>query len=267
MYCRDNGFSVVYFSYLIVFYNGCETTYSWLSVHVSDFRVVRRRYLPSSADTCCNLLLETNWAEGVTIRGRHFLRRRGQHSPSDFLHLDAVWSRVLFWGTDRLAVASLILCSVFRSRAQLPTSLPPPCPACLPISHPLWLSVCVYVYHNYHALQPPTQRPCSPAPPIAQHAPNPDMARFLISSFLPPGSERDRITNSVLSLPSLQPPLPSLTVYGLCFAMYQPAACSSCWPQHVTSILPLPSLGLFLSRLLGWPTSHHPFTDLSIVPH
>lgn len=92
-------------------------------------------------------------------------------------------------------MASLILCSVFRSRAQPPSSLPPACPACLPISHPLRVCVCVYVCHNYC---PPNPHPKSlfSYPPTAQHAPNPDMARFLISPFFPPGSERNRITNS-----------------------------------------------------------------------
>lgn len=67
-------------------------------------------------------------------------------SPPDSPRLDAVWNRErYFWVLADWQRLSLILCSVFKSRAQTPPSLPLLGPACLPISHPLWLCVCMYI--------------------------------------------------------------------------------------------------------------------------
>lgn len=128
-------------------------------------------------------------------------------------------------GPDRLAVLSLILCSVFRSRAQPPFSLPPPCPACLPISHPLRVCVCMYItviapsnpHHDVPVLLPPPTLP-SMLPILTWHD-------FLSPPSCLLGLRGTGSLTQLLPLPSLQPSLPSLmsTVYSLCIAIYHPA--------------------------------------------
>lgn len=87
---------------------------------------------------------------------------------------------------------------LFSIQEQSPAALLPPTTLpCLFTHQPPGVSVRVYVYHNYRALQPPLVRvPLLATNITAQHVPNPDMARFLISPFLPPVPERDTITAS-----------------------------------------------------------------------
>lgn len=103
---------------------------------------------------------------------------------------------------------------------------------CLFTHQPPVVSARAYVYHNYRALQPLAARlsRAAPCPAAAQHAPNPDMARFLISSLLPPGCERNGISGCA-------PPFPistatstltwvMMTVHALCIAISElPAVC------------------------------------------
>lgn len=105
----------------------------------------------------------------------------------------------------------LILCSVFRSRAQPSPSLLPLCPACLPISHPSRARVCMYIAiiapSNPHSDVPVV-------PPFPSMFPIP--ARHDFSS---PGSERDRSVPPS-SFSSATRPL-SGTVSALLFQRYQ----------------------------------------------
>lgn len=125
--------------------------------------------------------------------------------------------------------------------------LPPTTLSCLFTHQPPVVSVRVYVYHNYRALQPPPRRPCSPAPP-----PLPSMLSiltwhdFLSPPFLLPGSERDRITHSA-------PPSPlSSTVAPL----------AQSWAQFTVSALPSTTLQF---RLLLTPSCKEYFTPSLFV--
>lgn len=96
------------------------------------------------------------------------------------------------------------------SRAEPYTSLPPATVFCLFTHQPPIVSVRVYVYHNYCALQPPIWLPCSPSPP----------------------------------LPSM---LPNLTWHELRFLFAITCRFACCWPYHLRSILPFPVLRVIIS--------------------
>lgn len=67
------------------------------------------------------------------------------------------------WSLTAGLCSFLILCSVFRSTAQPSPSLPPLCPACLPISHPSRACVCMYI-----AIIAPSN-PHSDVPVVSSH--------------------------------------------------------------------------------------------------
>lgn len=163
--------------------------------------------------------------------------KRGLQISSELLF--ASWCRMqqrgVFLGPDWQAVVLLILCSVFRSRTQPPTSLPSSYPACLPISHPLRVRVYVYVYHNYRAgdpsPRPPPWHPCSPATP---HCPVCSQSWHGTISNLPllaswVWEERDHWRCSSLS------PVFSFLFLHLVMntASVLPGTFYCCWPQNV----------------------------------
>lgn len=153
---------------------------------------------------------------------------------------------------------------------SLATILPPTILPCLFTRQPPVVSVrvCVCISQLWYPPNPtPTSLFC---PPTAQHAPNPDMARFLIFPFFPPGSERNSITNTA---PPSPPFSTTLLSYGHSFQSLcchlPPCSFPCCWPHHVRSIFPIPFLCVCvcLSRLVGSTTLHHPLADLSNFQH
>lgn len=105
----------------------------------------------------------------------------------------------------------LILCSVFRSRAQPSPSLLPLCPACLPISHPSRACVCMYI-----AIIAPSN-PHSDVPVVPpHHFPACSQSWRGTISHLPAPSGTGLLSVS-LHLPSLQPCIPSVLRCPLCY--------------------------------------------------
>lgn len=139
--------------------------------------------------------------------------------------------------------------------------LPPTTLSCLFTHQPPVVSVRVYVYHNYRALQPPPRRPCSPAPP---RCPACSQSWHGTISYLPPscllGLRGTGSLTPLLPLPSLQPSLPLLSHELSLWSLHchlPPCSFACCWPHHVRSILPLLSLCVIISH--GRPdclTSH-----------
>lgn len=131
---------------------------------------------------------------------------------------------------------------LFSIQQQNPAAsfLPQPFPAYLTISHPSCWCVCVCMYIT-------TIMPCSPSLPwrpmcschsAAQHAPDHDLARFLIFPFLPPVSEGNRIAHR--APPSrLHSVTSQVPVSALSFT--RRAASPACWLHHVRSIWRIPS--------------------------
>lgn len=114
------------------------------------------------------------------------------------------------WSLTAGLCSFLILCSVFRSRAQPSPSLPPLCPACLPISHPLRARVCMYI-----AIIAPSN-PHSDVPVVPPHRfPACSQSCRGTISHLPGLRGTGSLTVS-LRLPSLSPHIPSL-LRCLCF--------------------------------------------------
>lgn len=106
----------------------------------------------------------------------------------------------------------LILCSVFRSRAQPSPSLPPLCPACLPISHPWRARVCMYI-PIIAPSSPHPDVPVVPAPPLPP-PPSPACSQSChgtISHLPGPRGGRDGTGRDGCVPCCLQPPSP-LTV-------------------------------------------------------
>ena len=106
--------------------------------------------------------------------------------------------------------------------------LPPTTLSCLFTHQPPVVSVRVYVYHNYRALQPPPWRPCSPASP-----PLPSMLSILTwHDFLSPpvlaswvwGGQDHSLRSSLSPLFNRRFPCSVMSsVYALCIAIYHPA--------------------------------------------
>lgn len=161
---------------------------------------------------------------------------------------------------------------LFSIQEQSPaTLLPPTTLRCLFTHQPPVVSVRVCVCISQLSRPPtPTSTSLFSCPPTAQHAPNPDMARFLISLFCLLGLRGTGSLTLLLPLPSLQPSLPSLSHEHSLRSLYchlPPSSFACCWPYHVRSILPVPSLCVCLSPTVGRTTLHHPSADLSNFPH
>lgn len=188
-----------------------------------------------------------------------------KHSPTDFLHREAVWNRKwYFWAlTDRQWSP---WSSVQYSEAE-PSRRPPSQHLTLPV----YLSatrcenacMCMYIPIIVPSTPPNLTSLFFCPPPTAQHAPNPDMARFLISPLLASWvwEEQDHSLRSSLSplVNYLSPRSVINTVYGPRIAIYPPCSFACCWPYHVRSILPLPALSVCLSCMVNQTALHHTF--------
>lgn len=108
------------------------------------------------------------------------------------------------WSLTAGLCSFLILCSVCRSRAQPSPSLPPLCPACLPISHPSRACVCMYI-----AIIAPSN-PHSDVPVVPSHRfPACSQSWHSTIAHLPGPRGMGSLTAS-LHLPPLQPCIRSL---------------------------------------------------------
>lgn len=150
------------------------------------------------------------------------------------------------WSLTAGLCCFLILCSVFRSRAQPSPSLLPLCPACLPISHPSRACVCMYIAiiapSNPHSDVPVVPPHCFPACPQSW--------RGTISHL--PGPRRTGLLSVSLHLPSLQPCVSSVL------------RCPHCYHVQMCLLLTLFGRAYFITSLgLGMFISHSWLNDLA----
>lgn len=219
-----------------------DITQLWLYVSYLDFRKAQKSR-PNSAVESDNSLLVTIAHAFICIanvkhprKGHYFFSSGGSLKTFPnwlFVSWCRLEQRAILLGPDRLA--AFVPDPLLSIQEQSPDAfLPPTTLPCLFTHQPPVVSVRVYVYHNYRALQPPPWRLCSPAPLLPSMLPILTWHDFLSPPSCLLGLRGTGSLTVYLPLPSLQPPLPSLSHDHSLRSLHchlPPCSFACCWPS------------------------------------